>query len=496
MADSSDSEQFSDGESDGDFEVISGSSESEDEMNDVPMNANPWFRVRPPEIDYLHDQRFVENSGPQNVPAADAKPIDYFLLFLTLDFLRHIVRETNRYAQDFITSQQRIRRFSRLHSWFKVGAVTLDEMKGFISVILNMGLIHNTTIPNRNDDNYSPTSKFQCFVDLFNRQSKQHYIPKQNLSIDESLIASKGRSSIIQYIPSKAAKFGVKLWVLAEAVSGYICQISVYKGKQYDPTPQGMLQGAYVVNKLLDAAGLFNKAYHLFTDSFFSSINLAKELLAKGTLFTGTLRANRQMPNTIKNPVLQEKESIYIRQGRILLCAYKERNGRKPVRIISSFSKAAQENDKPAMICSYNKFMGGVDLADMMTESYNDGRKTLKVWKKVVFNLMHRMVTNAYIIYKENTSDNPKLSRLSFTQRLIEDLAKDHMVLRNENQDDNRQNKNKHGIRKLPGHREKDCDVCSDRNGYGGRRRSRTVCRVCGKGVHRDCKDNHLCVES
>ncbi|VDI81823.1 Hypothetical predicted protein [Mytilus galloprovincialis] len=132
MADSSDSEQFSDGESDDDFEVLSGSSESEDEMNDVPMNANPWFRVRPPEIDYLHDQRFVENSGPQNVPAADAKPIDYFLLFLTLDFLRHIVRETNRYAQDFITSRQRIRRFSRLHSWFKVGAVTLDEMKGFI----------------------------------------------------------------------------------------------------------------------------------------------------------------------------------------------------------------------------------------------------------------------------------------------------------------------------------------------------------------------------
>ncbi|CAC5388394.1 GRIN [Mytilus coruscus] len=143
-----------------------------------------------------------------------------------------------------------------------------------------------------------------------------------------------------------------------------------------------------------------------------------------------------------------------------------ERNGRKPVRLVSSFSKAAQENDKPAMICAYNKFMGGVDLADMMTESYNDGRKTLKVWKKVVFNRMHRMVINAYILYQQNTSVNPKLSRLVFTQKLIEDLAKDHMMQRNENQD-NRQHKNKNGIRKLPGHREKDCDVCSDRNGYG-----------------------------
>ncbi|VDI58726.1 Hypothetical predicted protein, partial [Mytilus galloprovincialis] len=129
------------------------------------------------------------------------------------------------------------------------------------------------------------------------------------------------------------------------------------------------------------------------------------------------------------------------------------------------FLRQHKKNDKPAMIWPYNKFMGGVDLADMMTKSYNDGLKTLKVWKKVVFNLMHRMVISAYIIYKENTSDNPKLSRLSFTQRLIEYLAKDQMVLRNENQDDNRQNKNKHGIRKLPGHREKDCDVCSDRNG-------------------------------
>ncbi|CAC5420426.1 unnamed protein product [Mytilus coruscus] len=217
MADSSDSEQFSDGKSDDDFEVLSGSSESEDEMNEVPMNANPWFRVLPPEIDYLHDQRFVENSDPQNVPAADAKPIDYFLLFLTLDFLRHIVRETNRYAQDFITSRQRIRRFSRLHSGFKVGAVTLAEMKGFISVILNMGLIRkpsiteywntkfpsqdtvwfrdifsrnrfqsilkffhivdNTTLPNRNDDNYSPTSKWIFLID------NQNYITNQNRTL-------------------------------------------------------------------------------------------------------------------------------------------------------------------------------------------------------------------------------------------------------------------------------------------------------------------------
>ncbi|VDI16621.1 Hypothetical predicted protein [Mytilus galloprovincialis] len=141
--------------------------------------------------------------------------------------------------------------------------------------------------------------------------------------------------------------------------------------------------------------------------------------------------------------------------------------------------------------------MGGVDLADMMTESYNDGRKTLKVWKKVVFNLMHRMVINAYIIYKENTSDNPKLSRLSFTQRLIEDLAKDHMVLRNENQDDNRQNKNKHGSESCPVIEKKIAMyvqtemVTGVEGGVVG-----LYVEFAVKVFTGSCKDNHLCVES
>ncbi|CAC5410467.1 unnamed protein product [Mytilus coruscus] len=46
------------------------------------------------------------------------------------------------------------------------------------------------------------------------------------------------------------------------------------------------------------------------------------------------------------------------------------------------------------------------------------------------------------------------MSRLAFTQKLIEDLAKDHMMQRNESQD-NRQNKNKKRNQEVAGHREK-----------------------------------------
>lgn len=52
------------------------------------------------------------------------------------------------------------------------------------------------------------------------------------------------------------------------------------------------------------------------------------------------------------------------------------------------------------VILAYNKYMGGVDVADMMLYSYIDERKTLKFWKKVVFSIMSRMLVNLYILPK------------------------------------------------------------------------------------------------
>ena len=42
----------------------------------------------------------------------------------------------------------------------------------------------------------------------------------------------KCRTSIIQYMPKKPKKFGVKLWILCESKCGYCMNIQVYKGKE------------------------------------------------------------------------------------------------------------------------------------------------------------------------------------------------------------------------------------------------------------------------
>jgi len=57
------------------------------------------------------------------------------------------------------------------------------------------------------------------------------YTPNRDISVDESLMAYKGRLSWIQYIASKRARFGVKFYTLCESQSGYIWNSVLYTGK-------------------------------------------------------------------------------------------------------------------------------------------------------------------------------------------------------------------------------------------------------------------------
>ena len=44
---------------------------------------------------------------------------------------------------------------------------------------------------------------------------------EKELSINESVIAYKGRLSFLQYMPKKPHKLGIKAWVLNESRSAY-----------------------------------------------------------------------------------------------------------------------------------------------------------------------------------------------------------------------------------------------------------------------------------
>ncbi|KAK3788310.1 hypothetical protein RRG08_007614 [Elysia crispata] len=76
--------------------------ENPGEEDDEIVNANPWMRVYPEEQEGEDALVFNQNSGPQNIPDNCQHPVDYFLLFFTIELLNTLVTQTNNYAKKFI----------------------------------------------------------------------------------------------------------------------------------------------------------------------------------------------------------------------------------------------------------------------------------------------------------------------------------------------------------------------------------------------------------
>ncbi|KAK9753499.1 Transposase IS4 [Popillia japonica] len=71
-------------------------------------------------------------------------------------------------------------------------------------------------------------------------------------------------------------------------------------------------------------------------------------------------------------------------------------------------------------IMFYNKFMGGVDLADQKVSTYDLDRKSTKWWRKVFYKLLMSAIVNSWIIFNE--IKNKKSFLLCFLVPLAEQL--------------------------------------------------------------------------
>ena len=56
------------------------------------------------------------------------------------------------------------------------------------------------------------------------------FAPSRDLSIDEAMIRFDGRLAWKQYMPKKPVKWGMKLWCLCDANTGYCLEFSLYTG--------------------------------------------------------------------------------------------------------------------------------------------------------------------------------------------------------------------------------------------------------------------------
>jgi hypothetical protein len=135
------------------------SSESECESETSVVCIDGWEDVTMG--DKLNAYTFTKNAGPQFHLLPE--PMYYFRLFFNDELLNNIVVETNRYAR---------RKISELHLsprsiWSRWSDVPVHEMKVFLGLIINMGIV---LLPDLKDYCSSEwTTQVKFFGDVMSR---------------------------------------------------------------------------------------------------------------------------------------------------------------------------------------------------------------------------------------------------------------------------------------------------------------------------------------
>ncbi|XP_060780363.1 piggyBac transposable element-derived protein 4-like [Neoarius graeffei] len=225
------------------------------------------------------------------------------------------------------------------------------------------------------------------------------YNPGPNVTVDEQLMPFRGRCPFRQYIPSKPAKYGIKIWAACDSASSYAWNLQVYTGKCRGGAPEKN-QGMRVVLDM--AQGL--SGHNITCDNFFTSHKLGQELLKRKVTMLGTVRKNKLElpPHLLKlnnRPVYSSK---FAYTPDTTLVSYVPKKGKNVV-LMSTLHRSGricgQDHLKPEMVMDYNATKGGVDNLDKLVTTYSCKRRTLR-WPLVLFfDMLDISAYNAFVIW-------------------------------------------------------------------------------------------------
>jgi len=286
------------------------------------------------------------------------------------------------------------------------------------------------------------------------------YVPHRENSVDEAMVKFKGRSSLKQYMPKKPIKRGYKVWCRCDAHNGFTCDFQVYLGASDSPEKDLGIRATIDVTK-----HVFNKGYHIYCDNFFTCPQLAAQLEKEKTYCIGTVKKIRagftqfnenQIKSLCKGKDVSNIEFISVQESNTSLVHSNGRNAladsnsvsvssaassdsnqfiypihcfcwidKKPVyfvnnithpREVTTVSRKQKDGSRKTLDCPqavslYNKYMGGVDMADAMRRLYSCSRKSKNKWyMRLFWFLVDTCVVNAYILQCESPNHPPTRS--------------------------------------------------------------------------------------
>ena len=208
------------------------------------------------------------------------------------------------------------------------------------------------------------------------------YDPGKYLTLDEHLCRYRGRCPFRQYIPSKPDKYGIKIWIIADARTYYPVELEIYLGKQ---------QLSNKTEDLVCRLALKLRPGHiLIGDNYFTSINMIERLRReKKVSYFGTLRRTRkEIPKKLLDiKRLPEYSSKFIFDEMNTMISY-VRKKNKSVLLLSNVHHSVDVSNtvkqKPQVILDYNQNKCGVDKLDQLLKEFRPYRTTRR-WPCVIF---------------------------------------------------------------------------------------------------------------
>lgn len=529
-----------DGESDIDISLEpfgSDSSDSEDETSldlvDLNNDSGDWSATTTDVV----VENFTEICGPTHDLPYDATPFDYFSLLIPENFYEHIAVQTNLYANYRQQKEGKVDRAWQpttaseikllFHIYITMGIHVLPEYKMYWAsderlrvdgVAGSMGktrfeklsqyfhLNDATTFVPRGHPGHDPLHKVRPFLDLIRTNIATRFAAGKNISLDEAMIPFNGRLMWKQYIKGKPNPWGIKVWCATDASTGYLLNFSIYTGKVEDPMPHGT--GHYIVTQLGER--FLGKRHHFFFDNYFSSVQLAEDLLRQQTYCCSTIRPNRKgWPLDLKPKALKKfkKGDVMVRQkGNLVATAWKDK---RCVTLLSTNTTSGTAEitrrgpggnfqvKVPSAVNTYNKSMGGVDRFDQLSSYYPVGRKSVKWWRYIFRFLLQTAVINSWIIYATSHRPRPKslsLGHLEFRLEISTALLKGNIV-RKRKQSDLQPSTQGVGMSDLLEHRlirmvgnKRACHWCMKNKQFGKRNRAHETVYGCNLCQIRLCK--------
>lgn len=154
---------------------------------------------------------------------------------------------------------------------------------------------------------------------------KANYHPHQHISVDERMVATKARIGLKHYMKDKPCKWGYKIIVLADSITGYTWDFFIYEDKAHVMAGKGLSYDSVVE---LVSTHLLGTGYKLYVDNFYTSPELFRDLLQQKVWACGTIRSNRRgFPKD--RPGALDKDSPrgairWIREGSLLFVQWRD----------------------------------------------------------------------------------------------------------------------------------------------------------------------------